>query len=135
MDIAQQRKTVPAEVALRSYHHVNEFYRTVRTLIRAGAAVLAVWLGSGAIEKFAGQETSVVLSLFLNTLFELKFTVLVALTGVAAAWGALERTLRRRQVSYYQDRVRELETRIDPNSLTDSSARKRRVKSRQRGKR
>src|SRR5438128_2329756 len=92
---------------------VEERYRTLRTLIRVAGAVYAVYLGHGALEVLAGETTK--LALELSVLADVKFTLTFALAGAATTWAVAERIIRHRKVEQMQGRIKELETRLDPN--------------------
>jgi hypothetical protein len=92
---------------------VDQLYRTARTTVRTIGVVSGVWLFAQALAPFAGKETAV--SLVLNVLADFKFALTVTLAGAAAAWAVAERRLRERKTKYLQDRVKELETKIDHN--------------------
>jgi hypothetical protein len=96
--------------------HTDQLYLTLRTLLRCGTAVLIAYFGFEAVKVFAGESTRVdlALSLFISALAEVKMVALLSLTGVACAWGVMERTLRHRKVAQLQTRIRDLETRLDP---------------------
>lgn len=92
---------------------VEERYRTFRTLIRAIAAVIGVYVARNALEVLAGETTRVALE--LSVLADVKFAVTLTLAGAATTWAVVERTIRHRKVENMQGRIKELETRIDPN--------------------
>jgi hypothetical protein len=97
------------------YYRVKQRYDTARTAIRWAGIVIVAYVGFGALKAFAGQSTSVAISLILNALVDLKLQLAIALTGTACAWAAAERILRLRKVESMQGRIKELETRLDPN--------------------
>jgi membrane protein implicated in regulation of membrane protease activity len=70
-------------------------------------------LAGSALAPLAGQNTAV--SLGLNLLADFKMTIAIALTGSAAAWAMIERVLRQRKTKYLQDRIKQLEERLDPD--------------------
>jgi hypothetical protein len=106
------------------FHRTEQTYFTIRTGIRATAWAVSAYFGFGAIGQFAGQSTDeyLALSLVLNALVEIKFVVAIALAGAACAWGVVERSLRHRKVERLQGRIRQLETKIDPNRSTSGLA-------------
>ena len=73
-----------------------------------------------AISALAGQETHVLVETALSVFAEFDLAISIALTGLAAAWAVLERSLRHRKVEYLQDRIRMLETSIDPRRSTSN---------------
>lgn len=91
---------------------VDQWYRTVRTAVRVIGVVAAVWLLRGALDTLAGETTR--LAFELSVLADVKFAVSVALAGSAAVWAIAERMLRHRKVESLQDRIKELERRLDP---------------------
>jgi hypothetical protein len=113
-NVRSTRDTQSHRLELR---RVDQFYLTVRTLIRCGFGIVVAYSGFGALAQFAGESTKVdlALSLFLSAFAEMKVVALLSLTGAACAWGFLERTLRHRKVEKMQGRIRELETMMDPN--------------------
>lgn len=104
----------PVEPPTLEYYRIQQRYSALRTGIKSVAWVLVAWIGFSALKTFAGQSTSVALSLILNALVELKFVVTVTLACCATAWAVLERRLRLRKVETMQGRITELETKIDP---------------------
>jgi hypothetical protein len=96
------------------YYRIQQRYSAIRTAIRSVAWLAVAWLGFGAFKTFAGQTTSVAISLILNALVDLKFVVSIALTGTATAWALLERRLRLRKVETMQGHIKRLETILDP---------------------
>jgi hypothetical protein len=116
---AMSDSRIPADLRLE-FHRIDQFYLTVRTVVRGVCWVAAAYFGFGAIGQFAGESTDVnfALSLVISALFELKFVIAIALTGMACAWAAAERVLRHRKVEKLQGRIRELETAIDPERST-----------------
>lgn len=92
---------------------INQRYRTVRTLIKGAVIVGCFYLLAQALAPFAGKAT--VVSLALEILADVKFALTLTLAGTAAAWAVVERYLRQRKTEYLQDRIKDLETKIDPN--------------------
>ena len=95
------------------FYRVDQRYKSLRTAIRTAGVVGAIWFGGEALAPLAGQNTA--LQLGLSLIGDLKFTLAIALTGSAVAWGAVERHLRHKKTEYLQNRVKELEAQIDPN--------------------
>ena len=87
-------------------------------LFRWGAIVLIARYGYLSIESLAGQNT--LADIGINFLSNIK--VSVALAGAAGAGGLIygerQRKLRKNTVERLQGRIRELETKIDPNRST-----------------
>jgi hypothetical protein len=104
----------PSEPHALEYYRIQQRYSTVRTAIKALAWAFGAYVGFGALKEFAGQSTSVAVSLILNALVDLKFVITLTLAGAACAWAVLERALRLRKVERMQSRITELETKIDP---------------------
>lgn len=96
--------------------HINQIYRSVRTFFRCAGAVGVAYFMVAALAPFAGKDTAV--SLALSFLADVKFAITVALAGGAAAWAVVERVLRQQKTQYLQDRIIELETKIDPKRST-----------------
>jgi hypothetical protein len=69
------------------------------------------------VGKFAGTATDLAVagSFVLKALVDFKFAFTIALTGTACAWGAVERFLRKRAITQFASRIKELETEIDPS--------------------
>lgn len=101
-----QKKDATVELA-----RIDQFWRTLRTLIRSIAGVVGVYLGGQALVPLAGQET--VVALALSFVADLKFTITFALAIGAVAWAKVERSLRHRKTEYLQGRIQQLETQID----------------------
>ena len=99
---------------------IDQRYRTGRTFIRCAAFVAGAWFLAGAISDLAGRDTNVFVNLFLSVFADFKLVISVALTGCAIAWAMVERRLRHRKVEYLQERVRSLETDIDPQRSTST---------------
>lgn len=98
--------------AALAHHRLDLIYSLFRTLIIGGSCAGVVYLLPPVIEPLAGKNT--LLALNLAFLGDIKFVVSIGLTGCAAGWAVVERTLRHRKVEYLQGRIRELEERIDP---------------------
>jgi hypothetical protein len=109
----------PSETELR-FHNITQLYRTIRTAIRVGGCVLIAYFAFRALESLGGQNTAVslVVSLILDAFVELKFVLIVTLAGSAIAWAVAERWLRYRKVKQMQERIKRLETLIDPRRTT-----------------
>lgn len=98
--------------------NIDQYWRTIRTLIRAAAVVVAIWVGLKGLAPFAGENT--VISLALSFVADIKFALSVILGGTAAAWAFVERRLRYRKTEYLQGRIKELELKIDPNRTSSN---------------
>jgi hypothetical protein len=92
---------------------IQERYRTLRTLIKVAGWVGAVYLAQGAIEAITGETTR--LALELSILADIKFAATLTLAGATTTWAIVERVLRYRKVEQMSGRIKELETRLDPN--------------------
>jgi len=92
------------------YLLIEQSFTTFRTLIRVAGFVGGVYF----LTAFAGQSTSVIVEATLSILADFKFMVSLTLAGSAAIWAIVERSLRHRKVKYLQERIRQLETSIDP---------------------
>jgi hypothetical protein len=57
---------------------------------------------------------NVAVALAISAMAEAKFAIAITLTGAACAWGAVERSLRKRAITNMGSRIEELETIIDP---------------------
>jgi hypothetical protein len=96
------------------YYRIQQRYATARTAIKTVGWMIAAYFAYKAVDALSGQTTSVAVSLILNALVDLKFVLSIALTGAACAWAVIERALRHRKVDRMQERLKELETRLDP---------------------
>lgn len=98
-------------------HESAQIYSTIRTAIRTVGVVVIFYFLFQCVGEFAGTSTDLAVagSFVLAALINLKFAFAIALTGLACAWGAVERYLRQRQINQFSSRIRELETTIDPN--------------------
>ncbi|ASP70378.1 hypothetical protein CDO28_01590 [Sinorhizobium meliloti] len=97
---------------LTALAHIEQGYKTVRTLIKCAAAVGCIYFVTEAIAPLAGKSTAVTIA--LNLLADIKFAASLTLAGAAVAWAVVERSLRQRKTQYLQDRVISLETTVDP---------------------
>lgn len=107
---AQAPVQAPSRLEAR---HVEEIYRTGRTLIRSLCVGFCVWCFFWAIRTFAGQSTSVLFNGGLTVLADFRFEFTLTLAGGAAAWAVIERQLRQHTTERLHARVKELETQID----------------------
>jgi hypothetical protein len=98
------------------FHHIDQIYLTIRTLIRVGGGVVAAYFLFDALKHFAGKSTDldVAASLMFSALVDLKVAILVSLAGAACAWAAVERMIRHRNTEKMAQRIEELEKQIDP---------------------
>lgn len=94
---------------------IEERYQTARIAIRWFGIAFAVWMAERAVASLSGHSTSVVVNAAFRLLANLQLTVAIALTGAATTWALCERGLRRRMVSKMQARIRDLETKADPD--------------------
>ncbi len=95
----------------------DQFYRTVRTLIKCTTVAVIFYFGFQALQVLAGQDTklSVALSFAFTALADIKFAAAISVAGGTTAWAILERSLRLRKVDSLQGRIRQLEQTIDPS--------------------
>jgi hypothetical protein len=93
-------------------YRIDQRYKTCRTLLRCLFGVGAVFYLHDIFSVLAGETTK--LAFELSVLADVRLVLTLTLTGCAAAWGAIERTLRYRKVEQLQGRIKELELRIDP---------------------
>lgn len=113
---ARARRVVrPRDVTLE-ISRLDQQWRTVRTAVRGVCLVAVVWLAGNIVGPLAGENTA--LSLGVSFLGDLKVSLAFTLAASAAAWAVVERVLRQRKTQYLQDRVRELEARLDPHRST-----------------
>ncbi|QUS40554.1 hypothetical protein RPMA_18220 [Tardiphaga alba] len=92
---------------------VDQRYKTLRTLLRCCLGGVAFHYLHDSIFFLAGETTK--LAFELAVLADFKFAITLTLAGCAAGWAVVERSLRYRKVEYFQKRIRELETGIDPS--------------------
>jgi hypothetical protein len=104
----------PSDPVAIEYYRIQQRYSTARTAVKAVAWGFAAYVGFGALREFAGQDTSVAISLILNALVDFKFVISITLAGAACAWAVAERALRHRKVEQMEGRLKMLETKIDP---------------------
>ena len=109
-----QKAKIDSDARLES-QRINQRYRTLRTAIRAVAAVFGVWFTGRSLAHLAGERTNIVVDAALSLVGSLNMVLGVSLTGAVAAWAAFERWLRHRKVARLQARVEELEKQHDPN--------------------
>lgn len=95
-----------------AHHSMDLWFGLARTAIRCAAAVAAIYFSQFLVAPFAGKDTMLALNVAL--LGDIKFAVSIGLTGAAAAWAVVERSLRHRKVEHLQGRVKELEKQLDP---------------------
>jgi Flp pilus assembly protein protease CpaA len=95
----------------------DQFYRTVRTLIKCTTVAIIFYFGFQALEVLAGQDTklSVALSFAFTALADLKFAAALSVAGGTTAWAIIERGIRLRKVDSMQGRIKHLEQMIDPS--------------------
>lgn len=97
---------------------IVERHRTARALIRALVWVALFYFMAQSVRELAGKDTSLFVKGTLAFFADIKFVATLALAGCAAGWAFAERALRHRKVEYLQDRIKQLELRIDPNRTT-----------------
>jgi hypothetical protein len=112
---------VQSKEAIERVHLVDERYKTARTVIRWAGLCMLMYLFMAGLAPLAGKET--VVSFALSILADFKFALSVALAGAATAWALVERKLRQRKTEYFQDRIRRLETQVDPRRSTSGLTR------------
>jgi hypothetical protein len=71
-------------------------------------------LARRAIGDLAGRETSVTVATALSLVGDLRVGVSVTLAGCTGIWALVERRLRHRKTEALQNRIIDLEKRIDP---------------------
>jgi hypothetical protein len=93
---------------------------TLQTLIRWGAGVCFAYYGYRTIEVLAGRSTEA--NIVLNILGNIAFSSTIAWTfGVAgAAYGWRQRKLRGDAVERLQNRIKELESKVDPERTSSN---------------
>jgi hypothetical protein len=117
MDGPQPPAPNPMAIAIR-FKQAELIHGTIRTAIRWAGIAIVAWFAKEAVTSLAGQNTSVLVSFVLNALVDIKFALAVTLGLVGMGWAFVERAFRYRKVEYLQGRIRQLETRIDPNRST-----------------
>jgi hypothetical protein len=91
-------------------------YRALVTLIRGATTVGVAYCLYLSVNSIAGKTT--VFSAVLSVLADLRISILVTLTLAGCGWGLIERMLRQRKTEYFQQRIRDLEKKIDPQRTT-----------------
>ncbi len=94
---------------LLNHQLLDQSFRTIRTLIKTVGWIFGGYFAWKSFESLSGQNTAFTLSL----LADMKFTFTLTLAGAACAWAAVERTLRHKKTQYMQNRIIELEKKID----------------------
>jgi hypothetical protein len=107
----------PSSTAIEM-RRIEERYRTFRTLIRAAVVGVALYVAGQAVEKLAGQNTDIAISVVLEVLARFEMVAAFTLAGGTTAWALVERFLRRRKTEYMQGRIRELEELVDSRRTT-----------------
>lgn len=97
-------------------YRIDQRYRTLRTALRCLFGLFAVYYLRDIFEVLAGKTTR--LAFELAVLADFKLQIVITLAGVAAVWALVERRIRHRKVEHLQDRIKQLETRIDPKRTT-----------------
>jgi len=121
---ALTRKDLDAFVDRRPFNVavVEEVGRTVRWLIAFGAAIAFFHYLTLIMSSLAGKTTTA--NVVLNMLGSLNFSSSLAWAGTvsAVAYGAGQKSLRKRTVNNLHAHIRELETRLDPNRTSSELA-------------
>ncbi len=99
--------------ALVQRETIAQRYALARTVVRYTAFVAIAWIAKDMILGLAGRDTLVAVRLAI--LGDFKFAAALSVTGPACIWAIAERWLRHRKVTYMQDRIKDLEAKIDPN--------------------
>ena len=86
--------------AALAHHKMDLIFSLLRTAIRMSGIVAVVYLLPDVVAPLAGKDT--LLGLKVAILGDIKFAISVGLTGSAAAWAMVERSLRHRKVEYLQ---------------------------------
>ena len=107
----------PAWIALET-NRVDQRYRSLRTLIRGLCVVACVYFGRDIVATLSGRTTDLAVEVFAL----ISMTVTLTLAGLAGLWAYLERRLRYEKVKYLTDRIRHLETRLDPRRTSSGLA-------------
>ena len=106
--------------ALIKYEAVVKGFAIVRTIVRGGVFLAAIWLIGEAVKPFAGLETNAVVRLWVTFVTELNLLdiALYILVVLAVGYGMWERHLRQRETRRHASRISELESERDPNRGT-----------------
>lgn len=99
-------------------YRIDQRYKTFRTFWKCLFGLGAVYYLRDIFSVLAGETTRLAFELSVLADVRLVLTIAITLTGSAIAWAVLERLLRYRKVEALQDRVKQLELRIDPKRTT-----------------
>lgn len=98
-----------------SFYLIARSFDLLRDLIKFGAYLGCAYYAYEAIAVLAGRKTDASLLFGFFTSTEHDHGLLWLVVFFAVVYGLAERRLRMRKTEYFQARIRELETRIDPN--------------------
>lgn len=118
---------------LVTFQRIDQQYKTARTVVRCVVAAFGLWQARYAIEALAGQTTSIYVHTILEVFADLRFYLAFALAGGMAAWAVVERILRQRAIVRLHTRIKELETKADPERSSSGLTEKGQTNPRDRG--
>lgn len=110
--MARGARKSPEQVTLERTR-IGERYATARTAIRWTAGIVALYVSKDLLVALAGRET--ILALKLAFLGDWKTVLSYIFAGGGVGYGYTERRLRQSAIKRLHNRVKELETMIDPN--------------------
>ena len=98
-------------------HLVNQCFSTARFAMLVGVIAYGIFEARRAIEALAGQTTvaDIVLGFFSDLGSGGSVVAAWTFGAFALAYGYRQRTLHRRAIIHFQDRVKKLEAKLDPN--------------------
>ena len=99
---------------------IHEGFSTARTVIRTIGAIVLAYFFYRMIGELAGQTTSVTVDLLIRIFAKFQVWISIAAGTALALWGKRERTLRKRTTARLHARIKELETRLDPQRTTST---------------
>jgi hypothetical protein len=120
---APGKSTSQRSAGTLALYRTEQRHKTVRFALRYGAFCFLALMSYRAIDRLAGQETSVLISLLIDVFADLKFVFALSVSGVSVAWAMTERIIRKKTVKRLHSRIKKLEIHIDPkrtsSGLTD----------------
>lgn len=111
-------------------HRVDQLYSTIRAAFRYGALAFGFWCLYLAVDSIAGKTTAFTMA--LSVLWDVRLVFAFSVAGLAIIWAIAERKLRQRKVAYMQGRIKDLETKIDPQRSSSGLTEKGRTNPRDR---
>ncbi|MFZ2004181.1 MAG: hypothetical protein WAV02_03800 [Stellaceae bacterium] len=111
-------------------HRVDQLYSTIRAALRYSTLAFGFWCLYLAIDSIAGKTTAFTMA--LSILWDVRLVFAFSVAGLSTIWAIAERKLRQRKVAYMQGRIKDLETKIDPQRSSSGLTEKGRTNPRDR---